>query len=251
VTTTQSELDLTIFIPCYNEEQNIVPTLEVLLLALAGLKLSWEVIIIDDASSDRTVENARAFIQTHPESNIQLKVCEQNQGLAHNYVDGAMMGKGKYYNQVCGDNVADVEALRVLFQQIGTVDILIPYAAQTPNRPWFRLVLSSLYTAIVNLISGHRLHYYNGLPIHLRTNVIRWHSNYYGFGYQADLLIRLIEEGATYREVPVTQLDRKSGDSKALTAKNLLSIAHFFMDLIIRRIGNSFFGKEIRRRLNK
>jgi hypothetical protein len=98
-------------------------------------------------------------------------------------------------------------------------------------------VLSKLYTQFVNLISGHHLRYYNGLPVHLRSNVIRWHSNYYGFGFQADLIIRLLEQGATYEQVPMIQLDRRKGKSSALTLKNFLSVAHFFLDLAIRRIG--------------
>ena len=42
------------------------------------------------------------------------------------------------------------------------------------------------FTFLVNLISGYHLKYYNGMAIHLRYNVMRWHPSSYGFGFQAD-----------------------------------------------------------------
>jgi hypothetical protein len=41
---------------------------------------------------------------------------------------------------------------------------------------------------LVNLVTGNRLHYYNGLAVHLGHNVMRWHPNTRGFGFQADIL---------------------------------------------------------------
>ena len=60
------------------------------------------------------------------------------------------------------------------------------------------------YTAIVNLLSGNSLHYYNGLPIHRRYNVMRWHPDTRGFGFQAYILCLLLGQGATYKEVALS-----------------------------------------------
>ena len=42
-----------------------------------------------------------------------------------------------------------------------------------------------------------------GLPVLLRYDVMRRHPNSPGFGFQADLVTRLIYMGATYLEIPV------------------------------------------------
>src|SRR5262245_3397161 len=109
-------LDLTIFVACYNEEANIVPTLEELQSALANAKFTWEIIVIDDASRDRSVELVEQYVRQHPGVPIRLVVNESNRGLAQNYIEGAFLGRGKYYRLVCGDNVEDADTLREVFR---------------------------------------------------------------------------------------------------------------------------------------
>jgi Glycosyl transferase family 2 len=50
----ENDLDLTLFVACYNEEENIVGTLETVLEALGEFDFTWEIIVIDDASTDRS-----------------------------------------------------------------------------------------------------------------------------------------------------------------------------------------------------
>ena len=237
-----SDLDLTIFVACYDEEANIIPTLETLRDAMKDLALTWEAIVIDDGSRDRSVALVADYIQTLPELPIRLVVNEANRGLAENYIEGSFLGRGRYYRLVCGDDVEDAQTFRQVFSQVGKADMVLFYHNDN-RRTLFRKLVSRMYTGLINLISGHSLHYYNGCAIHLRYNVMRWHTNYHGFGFQADLICRLIDEGFNYIEVPIKALERPHGRSKAFTARNLLSVAHTMMDLAIRRVGRLFFRK--------
>ena len=63
---------------------------------------------------------------------------------------------------------------------------------------------------------------------------MRWHPNTRGFGFQADILCMLLDEGFTCQEVPVSAVHRKGQDSKALTFKNFLSVTHTIVDVVIR-----------------
>ena len=56
----ENDLDLTLFVACYNEEENIIGTLETL-LALDYPVDRREVVVMSDASSDRTDEIVRGF----------------------------------------------------------------------------------------------------------------------------------------------------------------------------------------------
>jgi glycosyltransferase involved in cell wall biosynthesis len=239
-----SQLDLTIFVACYNEEGNIVATLDTLQEALREVPFSWEVIVIDDGSTDRSVELVEQYIRSRTEAPLRLVVNETNRGLAQNYIEGAFRGRGKYYRLVCGDNVEDVAMLRHVFRYVGRAEMVLFYHAES-TRGLYRHILSRLYTFLVNCISGHRLRYYNGLPILRRYDVMRWHTNYHGFGFQADLICRLLDEGFSYVEVPVRAIERTSGRSKALTLKNLLSVSHTFLDLLIRRAGRLINRRKI------
>jgi GT2 family glycosyltransferase len=81
-----AELDLTIFVSCYNEEAFIIGTIETIGAALAHVGgLSYEIIVIDDASHDRSAVLVQAHIASHPEDRILLRRNHANRGLAQNF----------------------------------------------------------------------------------------------------------------------------------------------------------------------
>jgi glycosyltransferase involved in cell wall biosynthesis len=232
-------LDLTIFVSCYNEEKYIVSTLDTIRRALAEIgRLSYEIIVIDDSSKDRSAELVEGYIDAHPDDRILLRRNKVNRGLAQNYIDAAFIGRGKYYRLICGDDAEPKETIVAVFRELGQADMLIPYYATSEGRSSYRLFLSTAYTRLVNTISSFKLHYYNGLAVHLRYNVMRWHPNTRGFGFQADIICLLLYQGCSYKEVAVKTVERKKGDSTALNFKNLLSVTHTLIDIIIRRISN-------------
>jgi glycosyltransferase involved in cell wall biosynthesis len=236
-------IDLTIFVSCYNEAPYIVRTLDTLRGALAELRFSYEIIVIDDCSRDGSADLVEDYIRANPTEHLLLRRNKHNIGWAQNYIDGAFIGKGKYYRIVCGDASEPKDTMIKVFQEIGTADIIIPHYVTNEGRSWQRGFLSSAYVALVNLISGFRLKYYNGLPVHLRYNVMRWHSNTRGFGFQADILCLLLEQGFTFKEVAVFAVEQKGGKSTALSFKNALSIGHTLLDIGIRRIANMVYRR--------
>ena len=125
-----------------------------------------------------------------------------------------------------------------LFDQIGKAGMIIPYYESIQGKGIFRKILSKAYTTIINLSSGHRLHYYNGLAVHSRYNVMRWHSNTRGFGFQADIIRLLLDNGFSYIEVSVNMVERKGGQSVALTFSNFLSVSYSIFDVTLRRLAN-------------
>jgi glycosyltransferase involved in cell wall biosynthesis len=236
----RTPLDLTIFISCYNEEEFIIPTMKAVRDSLSEVGgISYEIIVIDDCSKDNSRALVSAYIAAHPNERVLLLINKINRGLAQNYFDAAFIGKGKYYRLVCGDNAEPQSTMVAVFREIGHADMIVPYYVSSEGKSRYRRVLSNAYSTIVNMISGFRLHYYNGLAVHLRHNVMRWHPNTRGFGFQADIICLLLEQGFSFKEVPVKTVERRvSGSSNALNFKNLLSVSHTLVDLILRRIAN-------------
>jgi glycosyltransferase involved in cell wall biosynthesis len=230
-------IDLTIFVSCYNERPYIVKTLNTLRGALAELSFTYEIIVIDDCSRDASADLVEDYIRANPTERILLRRNNVNIGWAQNFIDAAFMGKGTYYRVICGDASEPKETMVKVFQEIGNADIIIPYYVTNEGCGWHRGFLSNAYTKLVNLISGFRLRYYNGLAVHLRYNVMRWHSNTRGFGVQAEIICLLLEQGFTFKEVPVFAIEQK-GNSTALTFKNVLSIGHTLFDIGVRRLAN-------------
>jgi glycosyltransferase involved in cell wall biosynthesis len=237
-------LDLTIFVSCYNEEDYIENTLETIRQVMSELSLSYEIIVIDDVSKDNSAQIVEAYIAAHPEMNIVLRKNKHNKGLAQNYFDAAFLGKGKYYRLLCGDNSEPISSIKAVFSEIGNADILVPYYATSEGKSTKRQLISKTYTLIVNTITGYKFHYYNGLAVHLRYNVMRWHPNTHGFGFQADLLTLLLDQDFTYKEIPITMIEQRSGKSNAITFKNLLSVAHTLLEILLRRISHRVYKKK-------
>ena len=240
-------LDLTIFVSCYNEAAYIVSTLDTVRAALTEVGgIEYEIIVIDDCSRDRSAELVENYVREHPNDRILLRRNDRNRGLAQNYVDAAFIGKGKYYRLICGDDAEPKDTMVTVFREIGKADILIPYYAESEGRSLYRRLLSSAYTWLVNLIGGHKINYYNGLAVHLRYNVMRWHPATRGFGFQADIICMLLDQGLGYRQIAVRTVERKGADSSALAFKNVLSVAHTLVDLVFRRISHLVYRRRKR-----
>ncbi|MFA5339981.1 MAG: glycosyltransferase family 2 protein [Candidatus Omnitrophota bacterium] len=234
------EKDITVFVSCYNEEGNIIDTFNTLTSALSAVKLDWEILVIDDASTDRSKELVSNYMKAHPQYSIRLLVRKENIGLAQNYIDGAFIAKGRYYKLVCGDNAEYQETLVDIFRLLGKADVIIPCHLKVKGRSFMREMLSRTYTFIVNVISGYKIKYYNGGALHLTYNAMRWHTDYHGYSFQADIITRLLDKGMSYIEIPAKSHERKTGASQALKIKNFLSVGHFFLDLMIRRFGRIY-----------
>jgi glycosyltransferase involved in cell wall biosynthesis len=219
--------------------------------AATEVGISYDVVIIDDCSTDRSVEVILKYLQAHPHLPITLYVNEVNLGVGSNYAEGAFRCRGKYYRMICGDNVESKDTLVSIFKRIGEADMIIPYPADTTFRGPFRRGVSRSFTLLVNLLSGYRVRYYNGLAVHYRYNVMRWHSNSHGFGFQADLITRLLDLKATYVEVPVYPNERAGGETKAFKFRNICSVGHTLLEIWIRRLGKLVYPEATRRPLSE
>jgi glycosyltransferase involved in cell wall biosynthesis len=228
------------FIPCYNEEKNVASTLDKVIEAAGSLGLTYEILVFDDGSKDQTVEVVRGYQRSHPGVELRLFANSVNRGVARNFVEAAFQARGTHYRLVCGDDVEPVETLRKILARLGEADIVIPYHTQVLGRPLHRRLISKLYTLLVNVASGRRLNYYNGLPLYRRRDVLRFHVEATGMGYQAEFLLRLLQEGRSYIEIPLTAEDRTGSGS--LNVRNFVSVGYSIFKIFARRVRSAVFG---------
>lgn len=216
---------ITFFVPCLNEELNVAGALDTILAACGEVPVSFEILVVDDCSSDDTVGVVRGYMVAHATAPIVLVTHGQHQGLGQNYAGGARVARGQYYMLVNGDNVERKELIEEILTRLGKADIVMPYFGRLDRRPFMRRVVSRTFTFIVNLLSGQRVQYYNGAVAHLRENVVAHHSATRGFGHQAELITLLLYRGATYAEVEVPMEERQHGQSSAFRWENFVSVS--------------------------
>ena len=88
-------LELTLVVPCYNEAQIIEENLPQLIRFLETIKISYEIIIIDDYSKDATVVLVQNMIQRINKHIIFIQH-SQNKGRGYTVREGIFLAKGKF-----------------------------------------------------------------------------------------------------------------------------------------------------------
>lgn len=233
----REELDLTMFVPCYNEEERITGTLETIKAAMTEVPCTYEVIVVDDGSKDRTCEKVAEFQRQNPGLPVHLRRNPRNLGLARGFVETSFHGRGRYYRLVCGDNVEPKETMVTLLRMMGQADLVLPYYPVLPGKSALRRALSKTFTFLVDLLSGYSIKYYNGCALYRRFHVMRWAPYNYGFGFQADLITMLLDEGASVVQIPVSGLHYvKEGGRSPLNFRNFVSTGHTLFEIFLRRV---------------
>lgn len=111
---TQLPLELAIVVPTFNESANIVLLLEALERSLAGI--IYEVIFVDDDSSDGTAALVRQIARTNPRVRILQRVGRR--GLASACLEGMMATPALYIAVMDGDLQHDEGILPAMLQKI-------------------------------------------------------------------------------------------------------------------------------------
>jgi glycosyltransferase involved in cell wall biosynthesis len=100
---TPGEIEITILIPCKNEREKAVGTVDTALAALAESDRMYEILVVDDSSKDDTSGIVEENRLQHPDACIVLRRNPRNIGLSRTFIDGAYAARGKYYRLLAGD----------------------------------------------------------------------------------------------------------------------------------------------------
>lgn len=235
---------VTVIVPALNEEGLIKTVVGGITSTLDSIGTPWEVLLIDDGSTDSTGQRMDELAAAH--SSVKVIKHSRNRGLGHAYWTGVNNASCSHCLLMCGDGGLPAENLRPILAELGKVDIVVPYITNLKEvKSPSRYVLSKTYVRLLNLFAGLDICYYNGGALH-RVDLLRpLEISSSGFGFQAEILAKLIRSGATYMQVPVQGAELRQ-QSKALTPRNILSMLKTFAKLlyaIIKTGGSSKRGR--------
>lgn len=201
---------LSIILPIYNEEGNIGPLFERLLPVLDGLGQPYEVIAVNDGSSDGTSGKLAAVAEAHP----QVRVVEfvRNLGQTAAMQAGFDHSSGEVIIPLDADlqnDPADIPRLLTCLED--GCDVASGWRKDRKDAG-SRVLPSKVANALISRLSGVRLHDYGcSLKAYRREviNNVRLYGEMHRF-----IPIYAAWEGARVAEVPVTHHPRRSGSSK-------------------------------------
>ena len=223
---------LSIFVPCFNEENNITNALNNIKEGIQNI--SYEILIADDASTDKTVEMIEKFKKNNPNINTKIFRNENNRGIGFNYRVIAHKALGKYYMMVTGDGSLAPSEIKKIVNNIGKADMVLPYIID--KRGVFRRILSRVFVFIINLITMNNIKYYNGPNIHLLENVKLYSGRRSGFGYSAELIAAQIREGKTYVDVEISTYIKPSRKEQLLDLRVIPSVIGSIVSIFSNQI---------------
>ena len=213
---------LSVFIPAYNEEGNIEATVFELRTALHVLPLEYEIIIVNDGSSDRTGEIAEAM--SRADSRVRVVHNPKNLGLAKTFRIGAQSARFEFVGWIPGDNGFPAASLEQWLAPVGQADLIQTYLSNMEVRYIGRIVISRAYTKTMNALFGLNLRYYNGIQVYRKELIQNVESHSDGFALQSEILVKLLAMGNSYVEVGLKMQERVQGESKAVKLKNILDV---------------------------
>jgi dolichol-phosphate mannosyltransferase len=223
---------MTLIVPALNEEKLIVETVEQILEVAEGRFSDFEVLLVDDGSTDAT----GALMDGLAARNTRIRVLHNptNIGLGSSYHLGVAQARHEYVMLLCGDGGMPASSLPNIFDQIGSADIVVPYCENLKQiKGPGRYFLSRTYTTLLNVLFRLRLNYYNGLPVHRVELVRSIGGKSEGFGFQAEILVPLIRAGHSYVQVGVKGAE-KANRSSALRWKNIVSVSRTLGSLFVQ-----------------
>lgn len=213
---------LSVIVPALNEEGNLEAAVSTVLQTIDSRFADYELLIFNDGSTDATgvIADRLAVGNLH----IQVIHNPRNMGFGYNYTRGVKLARMEFVAMFPGDNEIPGEAMRTILSAVGSSDMVVPYITTPSVRPWSRRIISATFVALVNLLFGLRMRYYNGPCVHRRSLLLAVPMQTHGFAYMAAILVRLIRSGHRYVEVPMALQARQHGSSKAFRPKNIVSV---------------------------
>jgi glycosyltransferase involved in cell wall biosynthesis len=221
---------LSIIVPAYNEEENIGTTLDGILIACEGLRDDYEIVVVNDCSRDRTAAIVEERSRRNPR--IRLANNERNLGFGGAFMRGIQEARMEYSVMVCADNSITPECLARVFSSVGEADLVTSYVSNTEVRELNRRIISRTFVILINLLTGFRLRYYNGINVY-PTAPLKKMKVSQGFAYAAEIIVHLLNRGFGYVEVPYVTRRRDKGTTSAFRFKNVVSVAKVVLQIAV------------------
>jgi glycosyltransferase involved in cell wall biosynthesis len=202
---------ISVLIPIFNEEENIAPLYEKLTSVLNRIGKDYEVIFIDDGSSDGTLSLLRPICKKDPR--IKFISFSRNFGQTSALSAGIDFSKGKIIIPMDGDLQNDPEDIPSLLQRIEEGYDVVSGWRKDRKDPFLKRRLPSIIAnKIISFIGGVRLHDYGCTLKAYRRDILK-NIRLYGEMHRF-IPIYAKWVGARVAEVPVHHSQRKFGSSK-------------------------------------
>ncbi len=241
---------ISIIIAAYNEEKRIKPSLFKIKDYINNQGMDYEIIVVDDGSSDRTSEVVKGVIPDIPHLNVIRY--EVNRGKGYALKTGVLASKGKVVLLSDADLSTPIEELSKLLPLISNNSCEVAIGSRAlilseiiKKQPWWRQNMGKIFNKIVKFVvlddfqdtqCGFKI--FSGDVARAIFQEVQTER----FAYDVEILARAKKKGYRISEIPIRWIN--SPESKVNPLKDSFQMV-FDLLKIRARVGN-VKGKRVR-----
>lgn len=197
------ELELSIVMPCLNEEETIGICIKKAKKYLEKTKISGEVLVVDNGSTDRSVEISKSM-------GVRV-VKEENKGYGSALIKGTQSAKGKYVIMGDSDDSYNFEELDDFISKLNEgYDLVIgnrfsgkiekgamSFSHQYIGNPILSGIARKLYKTTIG-------DFHCGLRGYLRKSILDLNLRQPGMEYASEMIVEALKHNLKITEIPIT-----------------------------------------------
>jgi glycosyltransferase involved in cell wall biosynthesis len=239
-------IELSVLIPVHNEEENVTLMIERVADAFKDFGKPWELIVVDDGSTDATLARARKQLGR---PGLDLKVIEfqRNFGQAAGLQAGFDAARGRLIATLDGDLQNDPYDIPRMIEQLEEreLDMLCGWRKSRQDGLWLRLIPSWTANRLIRSITGVHIHDYGcGLKVY-RGEIVKQVRIMGGMHRFIPAWIASVVPSTRIGEMVVNHHARQFGTSKygiSRTFRVILDLLAVLFFMRFRARPGHFFG---------
>ncbi len=224
------DCELTILIPVYNEAENLKKNLAIIKNAAQSLTGNWEILAVDDGSSDSTAEIVKQA--SRQDVRIRLVSHKKNMGPGAGLYSGLFWSRGKWVLFVPADLACKPKHLLRMWKARKGADLVVGLRSDRRDYSLARKLMSVTYIALIRFLSGSSVRQFNYIQMWRRSFFAGLDLQSKGVFITAEVILRAQRKNARVVQVGMAYLPRTSGRGAgarpAVVARCLSDLVEFF-----------------------
>ena len=239
---------LSIVIPLYNEEDSVGPLIERANVALADYASKWELLLVDDGSSDRTVATVKQMMADQELKHVRLLELQRNFGQTAAMQAGIDAARGEVIVTMDGDLQNDPIDIPRMVSRLLTddLDLLSGWRKNRQDKLLLRKIPSRMANWLIGNITGVQLHDYGCSLKVYRAAIIKSVRLYGEMHRFIPAWVASNTSPSRIKEEVVTHHARQYGESKygiSRAYRVLLDLLFVYFFMRFRARPGHFFGR--------
>jgi dolichol-phosphate mannosyltransferase len=233
-------MSLSIIIPCYNEEKVIAKTIHYIQKSIK--KVNYEIVIIDDFSTDNTLKIVNELINKY--SNIRI-IKNNKKGLGGAINAGISSSKNKFLCIFMSDMSDSISDLKNYYKLIKNKKVDAIFGSRFLSKssvidyPYFKLLLNRIFNLFIKILFLSNYNdFTNAFKIYNRKSLLKLRPFVSeNFNIFLELSLKIISRKFKYIIIPIGWKNRKKGISKfrigELGSKYFFTLLYCWLEKIL------------------